>query len=468
LAGASNGEEAKMNRIILDDLKRRWWFWGLLGLACLVCGLCVQANVNFFYGALYPAMLGAVVLGLQMRNGRVLLTLPFTARQIGRTVWVLMVVIPSLLLALFTGPGIYLARFLKISADETILAVFPATLSGGFLAAWIQLTIVGSLGFGSAFWLFTRIPPIREQRNNLRTQLYCFGLLITVLGGGYLLARSNIGNEIKFVIICLPGVFLTVRGWFRAEGMVIGFGSYRNETASVGKPKEMFKPRAGYGGIPFLIMNCCIRYVVVMLCIIALASGITLWAVTHDPTNPPVKRSDFLDLMKGFSFYGVILSFWMLFPSAVHQKFLRSLPLTSKKLAAVILCIPVLPYLILCGIVALVEIPVFGFSPAMFSIEAQLLYLTPICVFATAFVWNNEKKVLRFFIALGVFILSTIPAIYHLFRTSGRGLPLWMIITIPLVSCLLALYIINRLLQRNDMTYRAQMQIFLGPEPAIW
>jgi hypothetical protein len=428
--------------------------------------MCIGANRNFFYGALYPTILGAGLLGLQLRNGRVLLTLPFTARQIGRTVWVLIVVIPSLLLAVFTGPGIYLCNRFKLFADDS--TVLPPSLFSGFLPAWIQLTIVGSLGFGSAFWFFTRIPATREQRNCVHTQLYGCGLLIAVLGGGFLLARSSIGDGIKFAIVCLLGIYLTVRGWCRAERMVIGLGSYRNETGSVSKPKEMFKPRTGYGGIPFLIMNCCIRYVVVMLGIIAVGSGITLWAVTHDPTNPPIKQSEFLDLMKGFSFYAVFLSFWMLFPSAVHQKFLRSLPLTSKKLAAVMLCIPVLPYLILCGIVALVEIPVFGFSPAMFSIKAQLLYLPPICVFATAFVWNNEKKVLRFFIALAIFILSTMPAIFHLFRTSGRGLPLWMIITIPLISCLLALYIINRLLQRNDMTYRNQMQMFLGPEPAIW
>lgn len=460
-----------MSRIIVDDLRRRWWVWGLIGLACLVCVLCVDANQNFFYGALYPAILGAAVLGLQMRNGRVLLTLPFTARQIGRTVWILIVVIPSLLLALFTGPGIYLCNHYKFFTNSILdSTLLPPALAGGFLAAWIQLVIVGSLGFGSAFWLFTKIPPIREQRNNLRTQLYGAGLLIAVIGGGYLLARSTIGDEIKFAIIFLLGVFFTVRGWFRAEGMVIGLGTYRNEAAGVDKPKEMFKPRAGYGGIPFLIMNCCIRYIAAMALLTVIVGGIIVWfQVIHpDPVDPPIKRSDVLDFMRGFSFYSFFLNFWMILPIAVHQKFLRSLPLTSRELAAVILCMAAVPFLMLSGIAVLFEIPAFGVPAAGFLLGGHLLFLPPLCVIATAIVWNNERKFLRFVIAVVVFSVSAVPAIYHLFWTSEKGLPLWMVILIPLVSLLLALYIINRLLQRNDMTYRAQMQTFISPETPMW
>jgi hypothetical protein len=155
-------------------------------------------------------------------------------------------------------------------------------------------------------------------------------------------------------------------------------------------------------------------------------------------------------------------------PIAVHQKFLRSLPLTSKDLATIILCLPVVPVLILFGIIALIDIQILGVSAAMYELEGQLLFLAPICVFATALVWNNDKKFLRFVIVLIVFSLSIIPAICHLFWTSGKGLPLWMIIAYPLVSFLLALYIINRLLTRNDMTYRAQMQTFIGPETPMW
>jgi hypothetical protein len=455
-----------MSRIILDDVRRRWWFWGFIALACLVCGLCADANRNFFYGALYPAILGAGVLGLQMRNRRVLLTLPFTGRQIGRTVWVLIVVIPSLLLAVFTGPAIFIARCSQLSADEPLL---PVNSYSGFLPAWIQLAIVGSLGFGSVFWLFTRIPPILEQGISVRRQFFGAGLLIAVIGGGYLLARSPVDSEIKFLIICLVGAFFTVRGWFRAESMVVGPSSCRNETAGVSKPKEMFKPRAGCGGIPFLIVNCCIRYIAVMTFVTVVGAGVIIWMQLVQAGGPDqIKRSDILGAIKGFSFYAVFLSFWMLLPIGLHQKFLRSLPLTSIKLAAVILCVPVAPFLLLFGILALIGIPVLGLSDSMSLLKVQLLYLPPICVFATALVWNNEKKFLRFVIALIVFILSASPAIYHVFRTSGRGLPLWMIVTIPLASCLLALYIINRLLQRNDMTYRTQMQMFLGPEPATW
>jgi hypothetical protein len=451
-----------MRRIILDDLRRRWWIWGLVGLACLVCGLCVDASKNLFYGAFYPVILGTAVLGLQLRGGRVLLTLPFTARQIGRTVWALIVLIPSLLLALFTGPGIFLGRHFDISTDPTIL---PA----GFLTSWFQLTVVGSLGFGSVFWLFTRIPLIREQRNNLRMQLYGSPLLIAIIGGGYLLARSAISDEIKFMIICFLGFFFTVRGWFRSERMVIDLSTYRNDIAGAGKPKEMFKPRAGYGGIWYLIINCCVRYIamtVFLAAITAIVLGIFFLANPKDPGQP--RLSDLIDVMKGAPFYFVFFSFWLVLPIAVHQKFLRSLPLTSKELAAIILCLPIVPFLVLCGFLGLFDTQIFGMTAAVSLVRGELLYLPPICVFATALVWNSEKKFLRFIISLIVFGLSIIPVIYHLAWTAGKGLPLWIIIAYPLVSCLLALYLINRLLTRNDMAYRAQMHTFISPETPMW
>ncbi len=64
--------------------------------------------------------------------------------------------------------------------------------------------------------------------------------------------------------------------------------------------------------------------------------------------------------------------------------------------------------------------------------------------------------------AVTVFILSAIPATYQLVWTSGKDLGLWMIIVVPLVSFSVALFIISRLLERNDMTYRVQMQTLTG------
>lgn len=447
-----------MNRIILDEIGRRWWFWGLIALSCLVLSACAAAEKNFFYGAFYPAILGISVLSLLLRYGRVLLTLPFTARQIGQTIWMLNVVIPSLLLVLFTGLGMVIYSHLRFLKDMT-----PSP--GGLLEVWFRLAVVGSLGFGSAFWLFSGVPPKREQWENLRAQLFGFGLLIAIIGGGYLLAKSTFNDEIKFVILSIFGVFFTALGWFRAEGVVIEYGAYRREIANAAKPAGTFKPRAGYGGISFLITNCCIRYIAAMAYLAAIIFGIILWLVRTDPS---FKWSDLLVVTKIFQLYSIPLCFWLVLPIAVHQKFLRSLPLTSKELATVILSLPIVSFLIFSGILALIGIPTFGVPAAMSLLKVEILYLPPICVLATAIVWNNEKKFLRFIITLVVFILSAIPAIYRLILPSHKDLPLWMMIAFPPVSCFLALYIINRLLQKNDMTYRVQMQNFIGPEVTMW
>lgn len=447
-----------MNRIILDELKRRWWFWVLVALSCLVLSACAAAEKNFFYGAFYPAILTITTLTVQLRYGRILLTLPFTARQIGRTVWMLNVMVPSILLVLFTGLGMVIFSHLRFLKEMT-----PSP--DGLLEAWFRLAVVGSLGFGSAFWLFSGVPPKREQWENLRAQLLGFGILIAIVGGGYWLAKSAINDEIKFLTLCIFGIFFTVQGWFRAESAVIEYGAYRKEIPSVAKPHRTFQPRAGYGGIPFLIINCCIRYVAAMACLAAIIFVVILWFVRPDPS---FKWSDLLVVTKVFRAYSIPLCLWLVLPMMVHQKFLRSLPLTSKELAAVILSLPVVPFLILCGILALLDIQMFGVPAALSLLKGEFLYLPPICVLATAIVWNNEKNFLRFVIALVIFIVSTIPAMYLLIRPSGKDLPLWMIIVIPVLSCLLALYIINRLLQKNDMTYRVQMQNFINSDTIMW
>ncbi len=445
-----------MNRIILDELGRRWWFWGLICLSCLILGVSSATEKNLAYGAFYPALLSISILALNLRSGRVLLALPFTARQIGRTFWVLYVVIPSILLALFSGLGIFIYSYF-------------ATLPGVFLPEWFQLLVLGSLGFGSVFWVFGggplnwffRLLKGRWQ-NCLWVPIYLWGFLFALIAGGYLLAKSAISDEIKLVTLCLVGLVFTVLGWFRAEGVVIEHATYRKEIASAGNPKGTSRPRTGYGGIPYLIVNCCVRYLSLMAMMAALAFGISIW------NDHRINWHDILGFMKVFRFYFVILCFWIALLIGMHPKFLRSLPLTSKGLSAVILSLPITPFLILCGIFTLIDIQTAGTSAALSLLKGELLCVAPLCAFTTAVIWNREKNFARIVMAVTVFILSAIPATYQLVWTSGKDLGLWMIIVVPLVSFSVALFIISRLLERNDMTYRVQMQTLTDPQTLGW
>jgi hypothetical protein len=161
-----------------------------------------------------------------------------------------------------------------------------------------------------------------------------------------------------------------------------------------------------------------------------------------------------------FQFWLFLLCFVQTMTMGTHLKFLRSLPLTSRQLAATILCLAIVPVLIIGGpwiLLFLIEPGVVPAVSALSLVKFCLLNLAPVCVLTTGVIWHNEQLRRIAGVALA-WIVSIVPLIYQIVTASRGGLPTWMIIAIPVLSIFVALFAITCLLERNEMAYRIKFE----------
>ena len=76
-----------MKRIILDHFSRRWWMWALFCLLFLAAGLMLAVERDIRISGVVFISICMVPMDLGFGCVRVLRSLPFTARQIGRAYW---------------------------------------------------------------------------------------------------------------------------------------------------------------------------------------------------------------------------------------------------------------------------------------------------------------------------------------------------------------------------------------------
>jgi hypothetical protein len=394
------------------------------------------------------AWLAAIAVRLDWDLGfpRVLLSLPFTAKQIGRAVWWTGVGVPTLLFALFSSVGIFILNV--------------AGVQGRFLEAWFEMVIAYGLSCGSIFWLFSGAPlrPGGSWQKRFLEQLYGWTFFFGLVGGIYFFYKSTLHIEVKTVIACFFGFVFSVLGWLRAEGLVIDFGSYRREIAGTGRSRGKFKPRPGFGGVPYLMVRSFARYLAIALIFFAVLVG---WCF-FQPHRYLISADD-LPLQLPFQFSFFSFCFLQIITIGAHLKFLRSLPLTSKELAATILCLAMLPILILTGFSTTLFLTTLGLPATSLLLKCYLLSLAPACVLITAVVWYSEERLERIIISVFAFAVSVVPFIYQSVMTNwdtgSGGLPIWFIIAYPVAAVFIALLTISRLLERNDMTYRIRVGV---------
>ena len=456
-----------MKRIIVDHFTRRWFVWGWFCILSLGAGLTLAGigiidpgtikdadspGVIFF--PILMAWLTAIAARLDWAYGypRILLSLPFTARQIGRAVWWTGVGVPALLFALFSGVG--------------VLILCRAGTQGRFLELWIKMVFGVGLFSGSIFWFCSGPPSLQGGPWRKRfLVLYSWAFLFGLVGGIYLLYKSAISIESKSVIAYFWGLVFTVPGWLRAEGLVVDYGSYRRETAGAGHGRGKFKPRSGFGGAPYLLMRFFASYLRFALIVLPILVVGSIW-INHRFSPGDFVSKEGLPLQIGFQLWFYVMCIFQTITLGANLKLLRSMPLTSIQLSATILSLMLLPILILAGLC----IPLFLMKlglPAVFSLlKCYLLGLLPVCVITTASVWNSEKRFWNIVNGFLAFVVLTVPLIYQLVTTnwdSGRGgLPTWIIIALPVAAVFFALFTISRLLERNEMTYRLKVDPSFG------
>lgn len=448
-----------MKRIIVDHFRRRWLMLALLCLLSVAAGLVLGIERDIRVSAFLFISICITTMDWVSGSPRVLLSLPLTARQIGRAYWWLAVSAPALLFAVFSAIGIFILRLAEIHGEflGPWLQMFIATgPEDKFPGIWLVTALAAGLFCGSIFWLISgavwsaALPGAGEPwQKRITRPFFACAFAIALVAGIYSLCKSTISITDKIAIACLFGFAFSVLGWFRAESLFID-SSFRRDVAGAGISRRKFEPRPGYGGGTYLIIRFCSFYLSMAGFLIAFVMGIAGFAVWHD--HDRVSWSDVVSqTIVQVQMWSFISSFSQVMMIAPHLKFLRSLPLTSKQLAAIILCVALLPVLIMGGLWTLLLLIKPGILSVLSVWKDFLLDVTPICALATGVVWYSEKRIKRILGIVLTFIVSLVP----LFCQPPPGI----IIALPVLSLPGALFAISRLLERNEMTYRMKFDL---------
>jgi hypothetical protein len=433
-----------MKMLLLDKLRRGRLVLVLYSLCFFAFGFILPTELNSSHSSfwnnwwflMYLCFLSSLTSELPKGYGRVVLTLPFTARDIGRFLWFISVAAPTLLLAFFSGFG--------------ILIITPFSgFHGGVLWAWIQMVLMGGLLLGSVFWINSGSPVPQPTR-----QRWIYGILfwIGLVGGGYWLYHAAFNGEAKYAIVCLLGLVFTVLGWQRAEGLVVDYGEYRQTALAEAKSPAKSPLPSGFGGMRFLLFRSVVRQFGWLVAILLFFGFITY------------RSRDWQGVIDGMPML-LLFTIIVVIPEVInvllHLKYLRTLPLTSKHLAGAFLVITLLPFLALSAIVSIMATMHQGSEAGLSWFKACIAVLSPVCVVTTAAVWHDEQQLGRIAVVVIVFVISAIAPVYQL-AAGGSGLPVWFVISYALGSLALALFAISHLIERNDMTYRLRAQDLQG------
>lgn len=365
-----------MKRLILDYFRRWWWLLAVGGVFQCKIGWSISATADYpfeFWVFMVALWMGAILLNFDLQRGvaRTVVSLPLTARQIGRSWWVATIPVPAVGLAglLFLGAWVF-----HCFHPDKNLPVERLGLASLFVLPWLGTT------FASIYGLNQDIFGTLRQRIST---IFFSWLAIIMLFGGMLTLQNASKQPLKFGVYMGLGALLIVAGWFRAERFVLGRASYRLPVARhKGLPKSLRLP-GGYGGIPFLISTTFSRVFLMGLAMVTLMVLLTSWE------GLGVLRQQSITIL---AMMGSFMTCWFLviFPliQLVRQlRFLRTLPISATHLAAVIILLATLPLVALGILLAAVTWPAVGSAASATVLKSFTYILAPAAVCAFFVVW---------------------------------------------------------------------------------
>lgn len=382
-----------MKNIMLDHFRRWGWVLALCGGLELVLGWSIVASPTTpmeFWALLLTMWTGATLLSFDLKRGvlRALAPLPVTGRQIGRSWWLATVTIPAIALAvlLFLGAG----TFYHFHPDQAVRADRLAVVSL-FNLAWlgISFTMVfnATRGFGGN---------LREFYWNGAVS----GLAILAFFGSMLLCQNAATSPVKAGVLLGLGALLTAVGWVRAEQLELGrAGLYlgRIEPPNLRRAGNRLTPLAskiaphvpgGDGGIPFLIRTTCVRGFLQLAGMATLMAIVWRWQTQQlsSPTN-----------LGGMVAVGSLMCAWFVLfyqfmPHLGQLRLLRTLPISTIRLAVVMIGLAVLPLITVGVLTAGVAGLALGKS-AMHTVASRFTFiLAPTALGVFVAVWQGAGK----------------------------------------------------------------------------
>lgn len=327
-----------MKVILLDYLRRRVWVLGPLWMLHVLLTVVYWVTNQAFFPAV-ALFGGSLLLSFGIMQGgpalpRTLLSLPLTAKELGRA-W-------------------------RIAALELPASLFLGALIAGTLVAlgmgigsitWQSLLILGlaqTLILGTHFFSLTGLPSHQTSwEATLRsfTQILATAIWAGMIPFSFLIVRAMPKRfadvePITLAVGCLMLV-LSIVGWFRATGMVRGRLSRLERVRSAIQPSLIGQSGNStytrFGGLPYFAFFSASRFGSLLIAILSLNCGAVLmfgklYGDVFDIVSFLVPQVSFFAM-----FLGAMTSFWTL----SQFRLLQSLPLGKRVLTHLLILLPI-------------------------------------------------------------------------------------------------------------------------------
>jgi len=444
-----------MKPLILDQMKRRWFFWALFCLVQFIFGWVDYGFLGIIFIFPFLFILGPNIWLMDLQRGypRVALTLPYTARQIGRAWWWITVGVAGILMITFSFLG--MTCHILSSGKE-----FP-------FANWFEYVTVSLLLYGSLFWFYSgvfsgsnlRLPSI-DWMEKLRRFLAVICSLACIGGSFYFLINMQ-KSPVEMLAFYVCTLAMTMVGWLRAESMIADSGEYRNASQPSKNSRGQFKSPNGFGGIPFVFWTA-FSGVWSLGIYLFIFMNLFNFAKKHlfDPHHlPGTTGVGFLPFFFGFIYMSSIFSFYL-----IHNlRFLRTLPISTARLAATLLFVLILPLLTLFLAFTALAWKETGAGEYISSFKIELLAVAPVSVFIAVSIWNTQANFIKTVLLVIAILAPLTPALYQLTCMDNRGLPFWFVMLFSGAMAGIAFWSTCQIIAKSSSAYRPRQNQLGNP-----
>jgi hypothetical protein len=445
-----------MKKIILDHF-RRWrvvmilfgaiffLFAGFMeregGSEALAAPFDALLNHMIFYVYIFQILIFYLgfflMMDLRLGLARALTALPVTTKQIGRSLWLASVAIPA---AALTVIGFFALLVFSIGANRAM------PFGSYLLSCVIAAPTLGAM-FGATTFTTTGIPEtfldrIRAMFSNVFMMLPIFGLLF--------FDKKN-PNMTEAILIFAALTILTIIGWFHAEQLVVNRAGFRPASSHPRKQTAQYKTPTDFGGISFLIIKTTSQVLLMYLFLAAVMLAIPMLMTGHHTLEESVKIN-----ASGYNL--VIFSAWavglfQIFPMFIQLRLLRTLPISTIKLAASLVFLPIISLALLGIIIGFFFFPFVGQMKAMEVATTFLIPMTMVSVGIPLVAWLGLERNTLALIGLGFFIgIAVVPLWFSMDK-----IPFMFRYTAVALLILVSFFSTKSSLARSSKAYRINL-----------
>jgi len=319
---------------------------------------------------------------------------------------------------------------------------FAGTANGFPMNGFVVTAMTYALYFGSLFYLLIGSPPGQPQNAVAWVRMiFVFGFMF-----GIYFVKLTFETP-QGIIFLLVAATLTVAGWFRVEQMVSERGGFRMGVVTGARKPGQYKVPTSFGGLPYLWQRLFIRLGYMGVAIVAWLLAMQVMMQGSLKLSPKHFFDATLPAFSSFGYFFIYM--FLLLPTIMQLRLLRTLPISTSKLAATLVLMPAAPIFI----IGLVWAAFSGSIPENgtgFLIPSSFLTCAALtAIGAPIFVWRGLKLETYLLLMLLVMASTLGPIFFHTAK-----IPPTVATLLSLGVIAIAFEITRRLLQSSSNPYR--------------